>query len=71
MPRTVTAVPSFESFTNFLKRGAPQPLVKGVVKAQMNPLQVTESTHVIISHEGRRKQAAEAFTARIPYDFDI
>lgn len=71
MARTITAVPSFQPFTNFLKRSAPeQPLVKGVVKAQLNLLPES-STHVVISEAGRRKQAAEALAARIAYDIDI
>lgn len=70
MVRAITGIAAFVSLQNHLKQGAQyQPLVKGVVKAQLNPL--PESTHVVISEAGRRKQAAEAFKARLPYDLDI
>lgn len=70
MARTITAVQQYQSFGDYLKQRAPtQPLVQGVVKAQL--AQLPSSTHVVISTEGRRRLAAAELTARVSHDWEM
>lgn len=70
MVRAITAIQAFVSLQNHLQQGTPQqPLVKGTAKVEFAEL--PSSTHVVISEEGRRRQAAEAFKGRLRYDFDM
>jgi hypothetical protein len=69
MVRRIDAIPAFQSFQQYLNQAPAQPLVKGVVKAQLNEL--PSSTHVVISAEGRRRLAAAQLEARVPYDIEL